>query len=776
MQKQALFLITLLVLFFNCAKDENVPAKLTSYVNPFIGTDGPGNTYPGATVPFGMVQLSPDIGIPGWDRIAGYYYQDSIISGFSHTHLTGTGAGDLYDVLVMPTNSKFNKRIKENNFKPFSSFSHDKEAASPGYYTVDLLDYGIKAELTATERTGIHKYTFPKDSLSQIHIDLGYALNWDAPTDTYIKVVNNTTIEGYRKSSGWAKDQRVCFQMQFSKPFESYQLFQNDTLVNHLDLSSKSIGDEIKLTNTTESSEYLNLDYRDSAKAKNTRIILNYNTLEGEEIVLKNGLSTANIEGARKSIEVEASHFNFETYKENADSIWEHQLQKVVIESDDLESKNIFYSMMYQSMLAPTLLSDYNGNYKGANDTIMKAEGFDRYDTFSLWDTYRAAHPLYTILHPNRVSHMINSLLSHYKETGLLPVWSMQGNETNMMIGYHAVSVVVDAYFKKIDGFDINLAYQACKASAMDNARQIDVYRELGYIPVDEQHENWSVSKVLEYAYNDWCVSQFAKDLGKTDDYDYFLKRSDNWRNVYDSESTFMRPKLADGTFIKEFIPKEYTAYFCESNAWQYFWSVPQNIEGLIEAVGGTEKFEKKLDSMFTLNSLPEDKLPIFSTGMIGQYAHGNEPSHHVGYLYNYIGKPWKTQDRIRQILETQYKNKPNGHCGNEDCGQMSSWYILSSLGFYPVNPAQSAYAFGSPLFNKVTINLENGKQFKIETINNSKANKYIQSVTLNNVELAENYITHSEILNGGTLIFKMGSLPNKTIKNKLLKSSKIYN
>ena len=755
-------LILIYVLFFNCTKDKNEPTKrLTNYVNPFIGTDGPGNTYPGATMPFGMVQLSPDIGIPGWDRIAGYFYQDSIISGFSHMHLTGTGAGDLYDILVMPTNSRFNKRIKDNNFKPFSSFSHDKEAASPGYYTVDLLDYGIKAEVTTTKRAGIHKYTFPKDSVSQIHIDLGYALNWDAPTDTYIKVVNNTTIEGYRKSTGWAKDQRVYFQMQFSKPFNSYQLFQNDTLVNYLGLSSQSIGDENKLASSTESSEYQNLDYRDSAKAKNTKIILNYNTVEGDEIILKTGLSTANKEGAKLSLEKEASHFNFEIYKKQADRIWEAQLQKIRIETKDETKKQIFYTMLYQSMLAPTLLSDCSSHYKGANNTIMKAEGFERYDTFSLWDTYRAAHPLYTIMHPERVSDMIQSLLAHYKETGLLPVWSMQGNETNMMIGYHAIPVIVDAYFKDID-FDVPLAYQACKASAMDDNRQIYIYKKLGFIPVDEQHENWSVSKTLEYAYGDWCLAQFAKALNKTDDYEYFLKRSENWKNVYDIKSSFMRPKLEDGTFIEEFIPKEYSLYFCESNAWQYFWSVQHDVNGLIKTVGGKERFEQKLDSMFTLNPLPTDKLPIFSTGMIGQYAHGNEPSHHVGYLYNYIDKPWKTQKIIREILETQYKNEPNGHCGNEDCGQMSSWYIFSSLGFYPVNPAEGLYQFGSPIFDKATINLENGKQFNIIAINNSKENKYIQSITLNGNEINENYISHKEIMNGGTIEFTMSDSPKK--------------
>lgn len=718
--------------------------KLTQFVNPFIGTDGPGNTYPGATVPFGMVQLSPDIGIPGWDRIAGYFYQDSIISGFSHMHLSGTGAGDLYDILVMPTNSRFSKRIEANNFKPFSRFSHQKETASPGYYAVDLLDYGIKAELTATERTGIHRYTFPKDDNSQIHIDLGYALNWDSPTETHIRAVNNTTLEGYRKSTGWAKDQQVYFVIKVSKPFKAYQLYKNDSLT-----SAQVTG-------------------------KNTKIILDYATDEGDEIILKTGISTANIKGAYISLEKEAAHFNFEIFKNKAENRWETQLRKIEITADETK-KQIFYTMLYQSMLAPTLLSDHNGNYKGANGSIMNAKGFDRYDTFSLWDTYRAAHPLYTILHPNRVSDMVNSMLAHYKETGLLPVWSMQGNETNMMIGYHAVPVIVDAYFKGVKNFDAQLAFKACVASATHHSRQIDDYMALGYVPVDEHHENWSVSKTLEYAYDDWCIAQFAKALGKTEDYKTFLKRSENWRNMYDAQSTFMRPKLKDGTFIKDFIPKDYSPYFCESNAWQYFWSVQHNIEGLIEAVGGNDVFDKKLDSMFTLNPLPEDKLPIFSTGMMGQYAHGNEPSHHVAYLYNYINKPWKTQKLVREILETQYKNEPNGHCGNEDCGQMSSWYVFSALGFYPVNPAQGIYAFGSPLFDKATINLKADKQFVIEAINNGNINKYIQSIELNGKRIDRSYITHQEILQGGKLIFTMGSVPNKSIKNKMAFSSKTY-
>jgi len=531
----------ILILLVSCVHHEFKEDKLTAYVNPFIGTDGPGNTYPGATVPFGMVQLSPDIGIPGWDRIAGYYYQDSIISGFSHTHLTGTGAGDLYDILVMPTNSRYTKRIKENNFKPFSRFSHDKEKATPGFYSVELVDFGIKAELTATARTGIHRYTFPKDSLSQLHIDLGYALNWDSPTDTYINVVNDTTLEGYRKSTGWAKDQRIYFTIQLSKPFTSYSLYRNDTIVSN------------------------------PAKAKNTKVVLNFETTENEQIILKTGLSTANLEGSYKSIVNETPDFDFNKYQKKADAIWEQELKKIEIETNDTNKKTLFYTMLYQSMLAPTLLSDHNGNYKGANDSIMFAANFDRYDTFSLWDTYRAAHPLYTVLHPKRVSDMVSSLLAHYKETGLLPVWSMQGNETNMMIGYHAVPVVVDAYFKKIKNFDTDLAYEACRASAMDSTRQIDVYKEFGYIPVEGKHENWSVSKTLEYAYDDWCIAQFANDLNKKDDYAYFFKRSENWRKVYDSVSTFMRPKLPNGEFLREFTPKDYSVYFCESNAWQYF-------------------------------------------------------------------------------------------------------------------------------------------------------------------------------------------------------------
>jgi predicted alpha-1,2-mannosidase len=749
MLRKWLIFILLSTLLIGCEKESTDHVRLTDFVNPFIGTDGPGNTYPGATVPFGMVQLSPDIGIPGWDRIAGYYYPDSIISGFSHMHLTGTGAGDLYDILVMPTNSRSSKKIKENGYRSYSRFDHNNEEASPGYYAVDLLDFDIRAELTATQRTGVHRYTFPKDDRSAITIDLGYALNWDAPTDTYIKVIDNKTLEGYRKSTGWAKDQRVYFVMRFSKSFIRYNLYSNDTLQK-----------------------------TDQAKSKQIRIKLWFKTTDHEQIVLKTGLATSNIRGAYKSLQTEVKGKSFDQIRKEADETWEKELRKIEIETPDKEAKTIFYTMMYQSMLAPTLLSDVDGFYKGANGKTEQAKGFDRYDTFSLWDTYRAAHPLYTVIHQERVSDMISSMLAHYNETGLLPVWSLQGNESNMMIGYHAVPVIVDAYFKGIDGFDADLAYEACVKSAKDSSRQIPEYIKLGYVPVDDKDENWSVSKTLEYAYDDWCIAQFARDLGKEDDYKYYLKRSENWRNVYDAASTFMHPKLKNGKFIKDFIPKEYTPYFCESNAWQYFWYVPQNMEGLIASVGGEIPFEQKLDSMFSFDPLPEDKLPIFSTGMIGQYAHGNEPSHHVGYLYNFIGKPWKTQKIIRQILETQYKNTPDGHCGNEDCGQMSSWYIFSSLGFYPVNPAQGIYNIGSPYFDKVALHLENGKTFTIEAKDNSKENKYIRSIQLNGKELKRTYLKHSEIIAGGKLIFQMGDQPDKDfsgIEENKYSSGKIY-
>ncbi|WP_430811432.1 MULTISPECIES: GH92 family glycosyl hydrolase [unclassified Carboxylicivirga] len=740
MKHLATVLISLIFLtLLGCVSPEKEDnERLTSYVNPFMGTDGPGNTYPGATMPFGMVQLSPDIGVPGWDRIAGYFYPDTIITGFSHLHLTGTGAGDLYDILISPINSRATKTIPENGNRPYSTFSHDNEQAEPGYYQVYLQDYGINTELTATQRTGIHRYTFPQDEQSGFIIDLGYALNWDAPTDTHLKIVNNTTIEGYRFSSGWAADQRVFFTVHFSKPFETATLFANDKE-----------------------------QQKDAVSGKNTKVKVVFPTHKDEQVLVKVGLSTASMEGSLLSLQREAPHNDFDQYRQATSTTWENELSKIKVESDNEEWKKTFYTTLYQSMLAPTLLSDTNGDYKGADGKYHQAEGYDKYDTFSLWDTFRAAHPLYTIMHTNRVRDFVSSMLSHYEQTGLTPVWSMQGNETNMMIGYHAIPVIVDAYFKGLlNDFDSELLYAACRSNAMDDAHGIKEYRELGYVPVSYDHENWSVSKTLEYAYDDWCIAQLAKALNKDEEYAYFMQRADNWQNHYDNTSSFLRPRQANGTFVADFVAKDYTDHFCESNAWHYFWFVPHNLQGLIDKTGGAERFEEKLDSMFTYHPSDDDELPIFSTGMIGQYAHGNEPSHHVAYLYNYLGKPWKSQERVREIMETQYAPIPNGHCGNEDCGQMSSWYIFSSLGFYPVNPADGIYVIGTPLWHKASIELPKGKQFTIECSNASKENKYIKEVQLNGQTLQRSYIHHREIMNGGNLKFVMDKYPNKKLWN----------
>ncbi|MCU4155091.1 GH92 family glycosyl hydrolase [Carboxylicivirga sp. A043] len=730
-----ILLTAILVSLLLSCKHETKPTKerLTAFVNPFMGTDGPGNTYPGATVPFGMIQLSPDHGIGGWDRIAGYFYPDTIITGFSHMHLTGTGAGDLYDILISPINSKATKTLKENGNRPYSTFSHDNEQAEPGYYQVYLQDYGINAELTTTKRTGIHQYTFTEDQNSGIIIDLGYALNWDAPVDTYLKIVDNTTIEGYRFSTGWAKDQRVFFTAKFSKPFESTELFANNEAVN-----------------------------APSVKDKNTKVIVKFSTKDKEKVLVKVGFSSASNNSSKNSLMAEAKHNDFNKYRQDASDVWENELSKITIETDNITHKKTFYTTLYQSMLAPTLLSDTDSNYKGADGDYHQAKGYDKYDTFSLWDTFRAAHPLYTIMHPERAKDFVSSMISHYEQTGLSPVWSMQGNETDMMIGYHAVPVIVDAYFKGLlNDFDAELLYEACKSNAMDDSHGIKEYRELGYVPVSFDHENWSVSKTVEYAYDDWCIAQLAKALNKTDEYNYFMKRANNWQNHYDTESSFLRPKKADGQFLEGFVAKDYTDHFCESNAWHYFWFVPHNIEGLINKTGGYQRFEEKLDSMFTYHPKDDDELPIFSTGMIGQYAHGNEPSHHVAYLYNYLGKPWKTQERVREILETQYAPIPNGHCGNEDCGQMSSWYIFSSMGFYPVNPADGIYVIGTPLWNKASIKVDDGKLFEITAHNASESNKHIASVKLNGKLLNRSYIYHHEIMQGGHLEFEMTNAEN---------------
>ncbi len=730
MFKHQSLVILVSLFFFSCSQSNNHDQDLIHYVNTFVGTDGPGNTYPGAVYPFGMVQLSPDNGLPGWDRIAGYFWPDSTIAGFSHTHLTGTGAGDLYDLLLMPFNSRFTQSLTpKGDYRPYSLFRHDREEARPGYYKVLLESSGITAELTTTARVGLHRYSFPKDDSSKIMLDLGYALNWDAPVKTNIKVVDNQTLVGYRFSTGWAPDQRVFFVMKFSRPFDGYQLYVD---------GQRADGD--------------------SVSAKKVAIQIHYASSDQEQIVVKTALSSASIEGAKRNMEKEVPGWDFDEIVAQAGSAWEKMLSTIRIRGTE-EQKKIFYTNLYHLFVTPSLHSDVDGFYKGADGNIQQAKGYDRYDTFSLWDTYRTAHPLYTILCPSKVGDMIGSFMAHYDETGRLPVWTMAGNETNMMIGYHAVPVLVDAYFKGIP-MDAGKVLQACVASATVPERQIDDYMKYGYVPVREGLE-WSLSTTLEYAYDDWCIAQLAKALGNDEVYKTFSKRAMNWKNTYDPVSTFMRPKDLDGNFIPGFVAKDYSAPYCESNAWHYFWSVQHDIQGVIDTLG-VELFTAKLDSMFFLDPLPTDELPLFSTGMIGQYAHGNEPSHHVAYLYNYVDQPYKTQQMVRRIIESQYSDAPNGYCGNEDCGQMSAWLVMSAMGFYPVNPANGIYDLTSPWVEEAVISLENGKQFRIVTENQSPTNLYIQKVMLNGLEIGNMLISHADIVKGGELRFVLGSSPQK--------------
>lgn len=718
------------VLIISCSEQTATKDKIdyTIYVDPFIGTDGPGNTYPGAVAPFGMVQLSPDNGLPGWDRIAGYFYPDSTIAGFSHTHLTGTGAGDMYDLLLFPMNSRFEDDLwpKQEDYRPYSKFSHEKEEASPGYYKVLLESSGITAELTTTKRVGVHRYTFPKDENSKIILDLGYKLNWDDPTETFIEVEDSVTISGYRRSTGWAKDQHVYFVAKFSKPFIAEDLYVNNDLVEE-----------------------------QRVKEKKTKIDLHFTTSENEEVLVKVGISSASIEGAKLNLTEELPDWDFNKVADEAKHEWNKYLSKIKISGTDYQ-KRVFYSNLYHTALTPSLHSDVNGEFKAADGTFQEADNYTRYHTFSLWDTYRAAHPLYTILVPEMVPDFINSFLGHYDETALLPVWELAGNETNMMIGYHAIPVIVDAYFKGIP-FKYEKAYEACKASAMEEGRSIDEYKQYGYVPSDgKEHGHWSVSKTMEYAYGDWCVAQFAKALGKDEDYKYFSKRADNWKNHWDEASTFFRPKHKNGDFVSPFIPKVYTELFCESNAWQYFWHIQHDIPGLIE-ITGKDRFVAKLDSMFSYYPEPEDELPIFSTGMIGQYAHGNEPCHHVAFIYNMVDKPYKTQELVREIIETQYSDKPDGFCGNEDCGQMSAWLIFSSLGMYPVNPADGVYHLTTPWFEEATIDVGEGKTLRILCENFSSENKYIKEIWLNGEKVDGYTISYKQLMSGRELKFILG-------------------
>ena len=734
MRLNNLFGLFLSLSSFLCSFTACVPAGtegraecLADCVNPFIGTDFTGNTYPGAQVPFGMVQLSPDNGLPGWDRIAGYFWPDSTIAGFSHTHLSGTGAGDLYDISFMPVMLPY--REAEAPLGIHSKFSHEEESASAGYYKVRLSDYDIQVELTATPRCGVQRYTFPKGDAA-VFLNLRKALNWDATVDAHVEQVDSVTIRGYRFSNGWAREQRVFFCTRFSRP-----------LAMSLDTAAILTGGK-----RTGTSVIARFDFQAEA---------------GEQLVVSTALSGVSMDGAMRNLQAEVPEDDFDKCLAAAREAWDRQLGRIEVRCEDRDEKVKFYTALYHAMLAPTLYSDVDGAYLGPDRQEHRTEGWDNYGTFSLWDTYRAAHPLYTLVAPERVDDMVNSFIAFYEQNGRLPVWNMWASETDMMIGYHAVAVIADAYLKGIGGFDAEKALEACVATAnLDDYRGIGAYKKLGYVPCDlkDPHnaDDWSLSKTLEYAYDDHCIARMAEKMGRTDIAEEFYRRAQNYRNVYNPETGFMQPRDSRGHFVEPFSPDDYTPHICESNGWQYFWSVQHDVEGLIELAGGKERFAQKLDSMFTYHPGEDDELPIFSTGMIGQYAHGNEPSHHVIYLFNAVGQPWKTQQYAARVMHELYLNTPAGLCGNEDCGQMSAWYVFSAMGFYPVDPVSGRYELGTPLYPEVKLHLADGKTFTVRANGVSRENCYVKSVKLNGVPYDKTYITHEQILSGGVMEIKM--------------------
>ena len=736
---RTLFVSVLVFLFAlgACTSSQSSSEKVdyTQLVNPFIGTDFTGNTYPGAQAPFGMVQLSPDNGLAGWDRISGYFYPDSTIAGFSHTHLSGTGAGDLYDILFMPVTLPY-KETAEGGLGIHSKFSHNDEEASAGYYRVKLLDYNINVELTATPRCGVQRYTFPKAE-SMVILNLKKAMNWDFTMDSHIEVVDSCNIRGYRFSEGWARGQKVYFATRFSRPFKSMELDNAE-----IKLKGEKVG-------TSNIARFM------------------FDTAEGEQITVVTALSGVSVEGAVKNLNAEAPHNDFDKYLAEAKADWNKQLQRIEIKGGADDDRVNFYTALYHSMIAPTIYSDVDGKYYGPDKQVHQADGWTNYSTFSLWDTFRAAHPLFTYTEPERVGDMVQSFIAFYEQNGRLPVWNFWGSETDMMIGYHAVPVIVDAYLKGIGNFDPEKALEACVATAnIDEYRGIGSYQKNGYIPYnvkDEYNaENWSLSRTLEYAFDDFCIAEMAQKMGKTELANEFYKRSQNYRNVFNPATGFMQPIDDKGVFQPNFNPDEYTAHICESNAWHYFWSVQHDIKGLVSLTGGQDKFAAKLDSMFTYIPAGNEELPIFSTGMIGQYAHGNEPSHHVIYLYNKVRQPWKAQKYAAQVMHDLYFNAPAGLCGNEDCGQMSAWYVFSAMGFYPVNPVSGEYEIGTPLFPEMRLNLNNGKTFTVLAPNVSRENIYIQSVKVNGQPYDKSFITHQQIMDGATVEFVMGNQPGE--------------
>lgn len=731
----ACFPVILLCIATACTPREKEP-KITEYVDPFIGTGGHGHCFPGAITPFGGIQLSPDNPRSSWDWCSGYHYSDSIISSFSHTHLSGTGIGDLQDIRFLPVLTRPDSIEAPADYiqANYARFSHENEQAEPGYYSV-VFDNGIKTELSVTTRCGFHYYQYPPGYFNALTIDLATARNWDRTTETSIRKVNNRTLEGFRKSKGWANDQRVYFVVEFSQDCE---VWAGKDRFEPLAVGQKINGKGC----------YIWVDF---GKATN-------------KILAKVSISSANTDGALANLEKELPHWSFDKVKRDAKHEWRRELSMIKAEGKNEEQLKVFYTALYHAYTAPYLFSDVNGNYKGPDGEIHSVNKNRQYTVFSLWDTYRAAHPLFTITQKKRIGSLIHSMLKHYDAYGLLPVWELAGNETNCMIGNHAIPVIVEAYLKGFRNFDEEKAYEAMKKTVLNDRAGQKAFRDYQYIPWDLENE--SVSKTLEYAYDYWCVAQMAKALNKEQDYLRFLEYSRYYAHVFDPSTGFMRGKSSTGVWKEPFSPlysKHRDDEYTEGNAWQYSWFVPHDIEGLIRLHGGKEAFGRKLDSLFTIDSqLEGEQVSPDISGMIGQYAQGNEPSHHVAYLFNYIGQPHKTQFYVNKILTELYTAAPDGLCGNEDCGQMSAWYVFSAMGFYPVNPVEGKYQLGTPLFEKVTIKTGPEKRFVITANQESGKHIYVKKVLLNGKPLDRTWITHEEIMNGGTLEFVLDAqIPN---------------
>ena len=719
---------------------------LTRYVKLAIGTGGHGHTYPGATVPFGMVQLSPDTYNEGWDWCSGYHYSDNSIMGFSHTHLSGTGIGDMLDVLLMPGTGE-TKLMPGTREKPEegyrSRFDHSDEVAEPGYYSVPLKDFDIRAELTATARAGIHKYTFPLNDSSHFILDLAHAFgnSPDSILWAEVKAKNNDTILGGRGVSRWAQGRQIFFAMKFSKPFREFEIFNED----------KGLGPNLH-----------------EAKGKHLKCLMKYQTSPGEVILVKTGISGVSAEGALKNLETEIPDWDFDKVRRAARQSWQRELARIRIETSNQKQKEIFYTALYHLMVAPTLFDDVDGQYRGMDGKIHHLPaGFHNYSTFSLWDTYRATHPLYTLFQSHRVPDFVNCLIRMAEESPEgMPVWPLQAKETGCMTGYHSAAVIAEACVKKFSKLELVRAYPLMKKRAMvDDYRGLGYYRKIGYLPADKEEE--SVSKTLEYVYDDWAVAHVAQAVGAMADARQLRERSKNYRNVFDAKARFMRSRLENGDWAEPFDPRGMGHFkkwhdYTESNSWETTFGVQHDVKGFIELFGGREAFLGKLDELFNQSSeLPPDAPPDIA-GMVGQYAHGNEPCHHIAYLYAYAGTPYKTQERVRQLLETMYDNQPDGLAGNEDCGQMSAWYVMSALGFYAVDPVSGNYVFGTPLFDKATVQLGSGKSLVIEAKRSSEQDKYIQSIRFNGKAYEKTWFPHSEIMNGATIVFTMSGEPNK--------------